>query len=153
MKAIKSAFLDTNILVYAADTNSPYFRESYELRERGLCGDLSLCISLQVMSEFFAVVTDPKRVAKPLPIRVAISELEKYSNSISIKKIHPSALSFEILIDLLSRYQASKQDVFDAQLVAVMLANRITRLYTFNCRDFVRYKEIEVLTPIQFSNL
>jgi hypothetical protein len=99
------------------------------------------------MSEFFAVVTDPKRVAKPLTCREAISELEKYSNSKSFQKIYPTPLSFEILLDLLSRYQVSKQNVFDTQLVATMLANDVTCLYTYNYKDFVGYKEFEVLSP------
>lgn len=32
-------------------------------------------------------------------------------------------------------------------LVATMLSNGLTRLYTFNREDFSRFKEIEVLTP------
>jgi predicted nucleic acid-binding protein len=36
---------------------------------------------------------------------------------------------------------------YDVQLVAVMLAHDIRRVYTFDCKDFARFTELELLTP------
>jgi hypothetical protein len=41
----------------------------------------------------------------------------------------------------------TKQEIFDLQLVATMLSNNVSRLYTYNKDDFIKFKEIEVLTP------
>lgn len=38
-------------------------------------------------------------------------------------------------------------DLFDIQLVATMLGNGITRIYTFNRDAFVPFSELEVITP------
>lgn len=49
------------------------------------------------------------------------------------------------MTDLLSRYPISRQDIFDLQLTATMLSNGVTRLFTFNQKDFSMYQEIQVL--------
>jgi len=59
-------FIDTNVLVYAADQSSPFHDRCVELREKGLSGEIELCLSPQILSELFAVITHPKRVANPL---------------------------------------------------------------------------------------
>jgi predicted nucleic acid-binding protein len=41
----------------------------------------------------------------------------------------------------------SLQEIFDLQLLATMLSNNITRLYTYNQQDFSKFKEIEALIP------
>ena len=56
------ALLDTNILVYAADKSSLFYEASLLLREKGLKGELSFCICPQTLIEFFAIITDSKRV-------------------------------------------------------------------------------------------
>jgi predicted nucleic acid-binding protein len=38
-------------------------------------------------------------------------------------------------------------DIFDVQLVATMLANDVTRIYTYNRPDFERFGEVKILTP------
>lgn len=62
MTTSKVCLLDTNVLVYAADRNSPFFESSRKLIESGFAGEIDLCISPQTISEFFAVITDSKRV-------------------------------------------------------------------------------------------
>lgn len=38
-------------------------------------------------------------------------------------------------------------DLFDIQLIATMLGNGITRIYTLNRDDFVPFSELEVIAP------
>ena len=49
------------------------------------------------------------------------------------------------MLDLLKRYDIRKQEIFDAQLVAAMLSNNVTRIYTFNRNHFSKFSEIQVL--------
>jgi predicted nucleic acid-binding protein len=51
------------------------------------------------------------------------------------------------MIELIKKYPVNAQDIFDLQIVATMLSNNITRIYTYNEKDFSRYNEIEVLNP------
>lgn len=141
------ALLDTNILVYAADKSSPFYQNSLLLREKGLKGEISLCICPQILTEFFAIVTDSKRVSKPRTQKDALVEIEKYLSSKNILKIYPGPEIFERMIDLLKKYKITKQKIFDLQLVATMLCNDITQIYTHNKSDFLKFKEITVLSP------
>ncbi|MEM1543030.1 MAG: PIN domain-containing protein [Ignisphaera sp.] len=141
------ALLDTNVLVYAADEASPFHRRSRDLRNRGLNGQISLCICPQVLIEFFAIITDPRRVENPREPKEAIEEMEKYLLSKNIIKIHPKEDTLHRTIYLLKKYNLKRQRVFDAQLVATMLSNSVKRIYTFNQEDFSKFEEIEVFTP------
>jgi predicted nucleic acid-binding protein len=49
---------------------------------------------------------------------------------------------------LLRQHPVTGCQVFDAQLVATILRNGITRLYTFNRSDFEHFPGLEVLMPV-----
>ena len=49
--------------------------------------------------------------------------------------------------DLVTDYGVKGVNVHDARLVAVCLVHGITDILTFNVRDFIRYKEINVVHP------
>jgi predicted nucleic acid-binding protein len=59
------ALLATNVLVYAADAGSPFHEAARQLRDRGVHGGIPLGVSPQVLLEFFAVITHPRRVQTP----------------------------------------------------------------------------------------
>ena len=141
------SLLDTNILVYAADQTSPFHEAALTIREKGLKGETLLCICPQVLNEFFAIVTDLRRVSRPLNQRDAMLEMDKYFHSRNILKIYPGPEIIDRMMDLLKRYEIAKQEIFDLQLVATMLSNDVTRLYTYNQEDFSKFKEIEVISP------
>lgn len=143
------SLLDTNILVYAADETSAFYQTAKTLRDKGLKGEITLCICPQVLNEFFAIVTDPKRVANPRTQREAVAEVEKYLTSKNMLKIYPGPEIIGKTLDLLKNYEITKQEIFDLQLVATMLLNNVTRLYTYNPGDFSKFKEIKVLSPEQ----
>jgi predicted nucleic acid-binding protein len=48
---------------------------------------------------------------------------------------------------LLRRHPVTGQNVFDIQLAATMLGNGVRRIYTWNVRDFRRFRELQVLVP------
>ncbi len=141
------SLLDTNILVYAADEMSPFHQAARALIEKGLRGEILLCICPQVLNEFFATVTNPQRVSNPRTQNEARLEMEKYFFSKNILKIYPASDFIEITLDLLKRCEVIRQEIFDLQLVATMLSNNVTRLYTYNSDDFTKFREIEVLSP------
>ena len=143
----ETSLLDTNLLVYAADNSSPFYHAAKVLREKGLRGEMSLCVCPQVLTEFYAVITDPKRVDNPRSQDEALIEMEKYFDSINILKIYPGPNIIEKTLDLLKTYKITRQGIFDLYLVATMLSNNVTRLYTYNQDHFSKFKELEVLIP------
>jgi toxin-antitoxin system PIN domain toxin len=147
MTTSKAALLDSNVLVYAADASSSFHEASKNLRDKGIAGKISLCVCPQVLNEFFAIVTDPKRVTTPREPEEAMVEVEKYLQAENILKILPGEEIIDKMRALFQTYKVKKQQIFDLQLVATMLLNDITRLYTYNKVHFSNFKEIEVLSP------
>jgi len=143
----ETALLDTNVLVYAADGTSPFYQPSRQLRDSGLHGEVSLCVFPEIFSEFFAVITDSRRVHNPRTQEEAATEIEKYLKAEHLLKLYPGPDVMEIMLELLRRYEIKKQEIFDLQLVATMLSNNIKRIYTFNREHFDRFSEIETREP------
>lgn len=50
-------------------------------------------------------------------------------------------------VDLLRRRPVTGGDVFDLQLTATMLANGVSRIYTYNRSDFAMFRELEISEP------
>jgi uncharacterized protein len=147
MTTSELALLDTNILVYAADHASPFHEPSKRLRDQGANGTILIAVSPQILLEFFAVITSPKRVDNPRTKAEAIEEVEKYVQSEHIRKIYPGPDILTRVLTLLKKYEVTRQEIFDLHLVATMLSNDVKRLYTYNRDHFVRFIEIEVSTP------
>ena len=78
--------IDTNILVYAYNLDSQLHpRASAFLEEEVLTGNIKACLPYQSLYEFYAVITDPARVEKPVKPEKA---KENYRNLYESKK-HP----------------------------------------------------------------
>jgi len=52
MTTSEASLLDTNVLVYAADETSPFHPTAKAIREKGLRGEISLCIRTLGTSDF-----------------------------------------------------------------------------------------------------
>jgi predicted nucleic acid-binding protein len=142
------ALVDTNVLVYATDTTSAFHESARQLRDRGFRGELPLVITPQVVLEFFAVVTNPRRVANPRSPHEAREEVAKDVQATAIGKIYPREDGMACILGLLADHQeVSRQEIVDLALVATMLSNGVTRLYTYNHHHCSRFPEIEVLAP------
>ena len=61
--------------------------------------------------------------------------------------MYPTQKSFSYLEGLIMKYPIVGVDIFDAQLVSTMMEYGIKNIYTVNTKDFVRFKEIEVVNP------
>jgi len=147
MKTADMIFLDTNLLVYASQAESPFHASSRAVIEKGMMGDLSLCISPQVLAEFYSTITSPKRVTDPISHDQAVTEMKKYMSSKRIAKIFAHKAALDKMLRLLEKYPVKQQEIFDLQLVATMVSNGVTRIYTYNEDDFKRFTEIAVLHP------
>jgi predicted nucleic acid-binding protein len=62
-------------------------------------------------------------------------------------KIYPKSTVIEKTIELCQKHNTKSQEIFDVHIVATMLSNDITKIYTYDTSHFSRFEEIEVLTP------
>jgi predicted nucleic acid-binding protein len=93
-------------------------------------------------------MTSSRRVTTPRSPEEARAEVQKYMHADRLQKIYPNQATLEHTIELLQQHpQITRQEVFDLFLVATMMANGVTRIYTYNHQHFTRFAGIEVLTP------
>jgi toxin-antitoxin system PIN domain toxin len=139
--------IDTNVLVYAADQTSPFHGDSRAFRERGRGGEFVPCITPQILFEFYAVITDPRRVHQPLTAAQAASEMAQYFDDPKIRKIHPGEEIGAVVLSLIRKYTVVRQDIFDVVIVATMIVNGIPKICSYDTAQFSRFREIEVMRP------
>lgn len=84
------ALLDTNVLVHAANAGSPLRAAATQLVARGLRERDCYCIAPQNLTEFAAVVTNPRFVEKPLPPEDLRRMVQELYQSRKLAKIYPA---------------------------------------------------------------
>lgn len=142
--------IDTNILVYAANTNSEFYPTASKIREKVISGEIEGCVCLQNLIEFYSVITSSKRVQYPLSPEIASEEIRKYLEAEKLSKFYFSIGALQILENLIRKYRVIAQDIYDLKIVAVMLVNEVTDIITFDDGDFSKYDEIKVCEPTRF---
>lgn len=139
---------DTNILVYAHNLDSPYHLKAISLVRAAIEGVLRAVLAQQNLLEFYSIITDPKRVSKPLPSEEASGLVKDYLNS-PFKIIFPDQ---ETLNLTLSFDKGSKGgEIFDTFLVATMLSNNVKSIITVNTKDFKTFPDIKIFGLNEFE--
>ena len=98
------ALVDTNVLVYALFAESEHHAASRALLDRAQSGQLSLCLALQTLAEFYAVVTDPRRVAVPRGPEEALATVETLAAMPGIALLPVPADALDRLLLLARKY-------------------------------------------------
>lgn len=139
--------LDTNVLVAAFFQEHEHHAVARALLDRVHAGELSACVVPQILAEFFAVVTDSRRVTSPRKPDKALEAIEKL---LSISGMNILPVPVDVVprwIILVRQNPATRGAIFDHQLAATMLGNGVHRIYTFNRNDFEKFHQLEVLMP------
>ena len=139
--------LDTNILVYANNLDSSFHEPCKKLVEDAVIGRFPAYIAHQNLLELYAVVTDKRRIEKPLTPRSANSLVRYYLTSDNISIIYPTHATFTLLGKLIEEHSPLSHGIFDLMLVALMMENGISTIYTANTRHFSDFKEITPVSP------
>jgi predicted nucleic acid-binding protein len=105
----------------------------------------TLYVTLQIVCEFYAIVTNTRRVLKP---RSSADAWAAISGMLGFLRVLPVPVTaMDEVMALLCRRPVTGGDIFDLQIVATIKLNGISRIYTFNTDDFKPFQEIEALTP------
>lgn len=139
--------IDSNILIYASNEDSEYQPQALEVMHKVLAREIQACTAYQSLYEFYAVITNPKRVEKPISLQQARETIERYMRARNIRKIYPVKTNLKNVLKLLKKYEVSKQNIFDLVLVATMMDNKVTGIYTRNEAHFNQFDFLEVVNP------
>lgn len=144
---VDPALVDTNVLVYAVFPAEPHHVASRALLDQAKNPGAGLCVAPQNLIEFYAVVTDPRRVAQPKTPDEALVAIDDILALPGLTLLVVPADLIARWSQLLRQSAATKKRAFDTQLVATMLANGVSKIYTFNVTDFQQFSQLQVVTP------
>ena len=142
--------IDTNLLVHAHNTDSSLHTQAAAfvtrvMNERDSEGKLSVCLPVQVLTEFVYVVTW-QRLPSPLPLAEAIRIVQSYVDT-GVEIIHQRETHIQTFLGLLQNV-TSRKKVFDVALAATLKDNGISRLYTVNVADFREFDFLTATDPV-----
>ena len=129
--------VDTNVLIYAITEGDPHHQSSRRFVDAVVEGIIPAGLFLQNLLEFFAVVTNPRRVARPLTLEEALSEIANLRATFQVTS--PRNTSLECLSDLVSSTRTIGSHVLDAFIVAQMQDAGIDTICTYNGQDFAPF--------------
>ena len=133
------SFLDTNILVYAYDVREPIKQaRAQEVLKQGI-EDETVVLSVQVISEFFTVVT--RRIPNPL----SVEEAEEVLNLLSILPIID--LDFRMVRHAIEIHRQHGIAYWDALIVAAAHRAECAQILTEDLNAGQSYSGIVVVNP------
>jgi predicted nucleic acid-binding protein len=143
--SVEPGIVDTNVLVYALDADAPRHAAARALLEAARDASATLFVSSQILCEFYSIVTNPRRVAKPQSAADALAAIAGLLAFLQVLPVPAQAVAG--WMNLLRRHPVTGGDVFDLQIIATMQANGVQRIYTFNNADFEAFPELSIVTP------
>jgi predicted nucleic acid-binding protein len=140
-------FVDTNILIYATNAQSPWHQQATAALNDARQGGVNFVISPQILREYLVTATRPA----PTPLlrsAEALENVEIYQKEFRVVADSPEVSAS--LVALVKRYGVLGKQVHDTNIVATMLTHGVNRLLTHNVADFVRFsQEITVIPMIR----
>lgn len=142
MMGVETVFIDTNILVYATDDESPFHAKSLGILKKLMTDGIGFAIAPQIVREYLVVLTrglspdDPTRLS-------ALQNVKKFIETFTLLDENNETVAR--LQTIMENVAVGGKQIHDANIVAVMQANGVKRLLTHNLDDFKIFnKEIEI---------
>ncbi len=136
---VELSFLDSNIIIFANIKNFPEYKYAVNILEMGLKGELNLCINTIIALETHYKLT------KLINIEEANYRVGTIFKSRRILYFNISKETVQQGFSIAKKYNIKTND---AVIVASMLENNISKIYTDNENDFRKIKNLEIINPI-----
>lgn len=143
--------LDTNILVHAHNRSSPRQARAADVLRKALRGEIEAYLSPQVLYEFFAVITDPRRVERPLSAEEAADICLDLWECREIGKAIPTSMAPREVFKLAEELKLDGATIFDCLLAVTAKENGVEVIYTENKHDFEKYSFLKASNPLRTS--
>lgn len=143
MTVAEEWFVDTNVLVYATNIDSPWHQSAMEALSRARQAGIGLVVSPQILREY--LVASTRTSSAPMPRIEILQNLAILQREFRI--LNEDRTVAAKLLELVARYEVSGKKIHDANIVATMLVYGLTHLLTYNVDDFVRFEGEIALVP------
>lgn len=138
--------IDTNLLVYAADSTSRHYEIAGNWLDEQLAGTARVGLAWGTMLGFLRIVTNPRIFREPMSMTAAWDRLDAWLDAPCVWVPTPTPRHASILRDLLVP-GASANLVPDAHLAALAIEHGLTLCSTD--RDFGGFPKLKWLNPLR----
>jgi predicted nucleic acid-binding protein len=147
-----STLVDTNVLLRQLEPAHDHHLAAVAATSRLIEGGETLHIAAQSIAEFWAVATrPPAQNGLGFDVRAAMSAVAEIERTFGLL-LSDEAMVYRHWKRLIVEHGVTGRRVFDARLVAVMLAHGVGRVLTFNGADFAGLGVV-VLEPRAVASL
>lgn len=138
---------DTNVLIHAADADSPFHRECHTCLEDWRHRTSAWYVTWAILYEFLRVTTHPRVFRQPWPVARAWEFIEVLLASPGLSILAPTERHSSVLSGVLGELPHLAGNVIhDTHTAVLMLEHGIRRIYTRDT-DFHRFPFLEPIDP------
>lgn len=139
--------VDTNVLIYAADSSFEQHESCRERIETWRAGKVPWYVTWPILYEFLRVVSHPRVLKNPWPISEAWAFVSALLAAPSLQVLHPTSRHQKLLEDVLADDPDLRGNVLhDVHTAVLMQEHGIRQIFT-NDKDFRRFPLLKVTTP------
>ena len=138
---------DTNILVYAHRSDSEFHADAAHALRLLAEGHAAWAIPWPCIHEFLSVATNPRIYQPPSTVREAVTQVEAWMGSPTLRIIGESAAYWTDLKGLLLAGRILGAKVHDARIAAICKSHGVKELWSAD-RDFSRMGGVRVTNPL-----
>lgn len=138
--------IDTDFLVAAEIRDHPFHHEAEALLQALLAGGHDLAVVPQTLAEFIHVVTDGKRMPRPLAMAEAVARAEHWWQAAEVVRVFPDGPVVTDFLTWLKRHQLGRKRLLDTMLAATFQRAGVKKLITNNEGDFKVLGIFEIVT-------
>lgn len=139
--------VDTNILVYAHRTDSPFHTPAAERITELAEGSRVWAIPWPCVHELLAIVSNPRVYDPPSTIAVALDYVDALFQSPSLVMLAETDLHWPTFRSLMAAGRIAGGRVHDARIAAICIQHGVRELWSAD-RDFSRFPSLTVVNPL-----
>ena len=140
--------VDTNILVYGELRTSSHHATAARLLTELTQGALPWAIPWPCVYEFLRVVTHPRVFHPPVPLRLALRDLNRILAAPTLVMLHETPAHAEIMSRIVEESGVTGNLIHDAHIAALCFEHGVNELITGD-RDFARFPWLAVHNPFE----
>lgn len=135
--AVEPVFVDTNNLIYAQQTLSPFHAQATATLQALAMAGHPLWISRQILREYLAAMSRAGALTGSVSPASLIADVQSFQAQFRMAEDGLAVTAH--LLNLLGIIPCGGKQIHDANIVATMLAYGIPKLLTHNVADFKRF--------------
>lgn len=147
MTGVDRLFVDTNVLIYATNTSSPWHGLANAALQEARQLGIELIISTQVLREYLATATRLNATGSGIPLTNIFENLQTFQREFTV--VEDTRAVAAALENLARSVAVAGKQVHDANIVAVMQVQGIRHLLTHNGDDFARFAQFITIVPLE----